>query len=103
MVLMRGGLPGVSSSGLVPCNNGKLPPLPKAFRIGEAQTVQPGQMVCDRDQLVRGIVLVGATPNGGEEFFVPPLGGRRHVLDVGEDAARAEPVEQLAVERPLAL
>src|SRR6185369_12995313 len=90
-------------AGLGSCNNGKLPPLPKTFRVGESQTVHPGQMRRDRYQFVGRVVLLRAAAQGVEKLLVAALGRGGHVLDVGEHAARAEAVEHLAVERALAV
>ena len=84
-----------------PRNNGKFPPLPKTFRVGEARSlVQPGQMrrrparACSTDRPARGCVPSAERNSSWRRAVVDG-----DVLDVGEHAARAQAVEHLAVER----
>ena len=65
----HGGLPDPSTR-LVPCNNGKFPPLPKTFPVGEPAVVQPGQMRATGTSLFDGSSCSGLRPERGEELLV---------------------------------
>ena len=80
-----------------------LQPLPVAVDVVETELAQPAELGLDVEQAVRGVLVLDRLVDRREERQVQALGRRGDVLEVGEDPAGLEQLEDLAIERALAL
>ena len=80
-----------------------LEPLPVAVHVVEAGLAQPAELRLHVEQAVGRVLVLDRLADRGEESPVQALAGRGHVLEVGEQPARLEQLERLAVERALAV
>ena len=90
-------------AGLHAGENGYLTPFPKAVDIGKAELAQPAELRFDVEQPVRRVLVLERLADRFEEGQMQALGWRGDVLEIGEDTARLEQVEDLAIERALSL
>ena len=86
-----------------PRHQRQLPPLPVAIHVGEADLAQPGELRLHVEQFVRGVFLFGHDLEFFQELVMQMTRRRRNMLQVAEDAAGREQIEDLGVEAPLAL
>ncbi len=74
-----------------------------AIHVGEADLAQPGELRLHVEQFVRGVFLFGHDLEFFQELVMQMTRRRRNMLQVAEDAAGREQIEDLGVEAPLAL
>src|SRR6478672_12511906 len=99
--MMRPTQPRAARSGRLRANRAEqreLPPLPVAVDVDESHAPQPVELLGDRRQEVRRVVVGGIDAERGEELVVQPRRRRRDVLEVEERAAGRQAVVYLAVE-----
>jgi hypothetical protein len=82
---------------------GHLEPLPVAVDVIETELPQPSELSLDVEQAVRPIFILERLLDRREEREMQAMGRRGHMLEVGEDSAGFEEIEDLAIERVLSL
>jgi hypothetical protein len=82
---------------------GHLEPLPVAVDVIEAELAQPPELGLDGEQAIRGIFILEWFANRGKEGQVEAVGRRGYMLEVSEDSAGLEEIEDLTIERVFSL
>ena len=82
---------------------GHLEPLPVAVDVIETDLAQPPELNLDSEQAVRRICILEWFADRGKEGQMDALRRRGHMLEVGEDSAGFEEIEDLAIKRVLSL
>jgi hypothetical protein len=80
---------------------GHLEPLPVAVDVIETELAKPAELNLHPEQTVRRVRILERFTDRGEESEMEALGRGGYVLEVGEDAAGFQEVEDLSVERTL--